>query len=151
MWPKRTEAEDVLANTTIDQIVAKQIGQDTPLPSLEVATEDFTGYVGALLARVQLRLPEHDFVELADDAAADGNQPARGVRAAVRPGGHGGQSRDAHEAAEAACSTRFPKEAADLQNVLGVARPRRASASISTTSARSNAASREPRRTARRR
>ena len=47
MWPKRTEAEDVLANTTIDQVVAKQIGQDTPFPSLEVATEDFTGYVGA--------------------------------------------------------------------------------------------------------
>jgi hypothetical protein len=47
VWPKRTEAEDVFANTTIDQIVAKQIGQDTPLPSLEVATEDFTGYVGA--------------------------------------------------------------------------------------------------------
>src|SRR5437773_2633068 len=47
VWPKRTESEDVLANTTIDQIVAKQIGQDTPFPSLEVATEDFTGYVGA--------------------------------------------------------------------------------------------------------
>jgi hypothetical protein len=46
VWPRRTEAEDVLANTTIDQIVAKQIGQDTPLPSLEIATEDFTGYVG---------------------------------------------------------------------------------------------------------
>jgi hypothetical protein len=46
VWPKRTEAEDVLANTTIDQVVAQKIGQDTPLPSLEVATEDFTGYVG---------------------------------------------------------------------------------------------------------
>src|SRR5262250_2766342 len=46
VWPKRTEAEDVLANTTVDQIVATQIGQDTPLPSLELATEDFTGYVG---------------------------------------------------------------------------------------------------------
>src|ERR1700687_5433343 len=46
VWPKRTDAEDVLANTTIDQIVAQQIAQDTPLPSLEVATEDFTGYVG---------------------------------------------------------------------------------------------------------
>src|SRR5581483_10505220 len=31
VWPKRTEAEDVLANTTIDQVVAQQIGQDTPL------------------------------------------------------------------------------------------------------------------------
>jgi hypothetical protein len=47
VWPKRTEAEDVLANTTIDQVVARQIGQETPFPSLEVATEDFTGYVGA--------------------------------------------------------------------------------------------------------
>src|SRR6202050_4474394 len=46
VWPKRTEAEDVLANTSIDQVVAREIGQDTPLPSLEVATEDFTGYVG---------------------------------------------------------------------------------------------------------
>ncbi len=46
VWPKRTEAEDVHANTTIDQVVAQTIGQDTPLPSLEVATEDFTGYVG---------------------------------------------------------------------------------------------------------
>jgi len=36
----------VLANTSVDQVVAQQIGQDTPLPSLEVATEDFTGYVG---------------------------------------------------------------------------------------------------------
>ena len=44
---KRTEAEDVRAGTTIDQIVAKQIGQETPFPSLELATEDFTGYVGA--------------------------------------------------------------------------------------------------------
>src|ERR1700722_5276863 len=46
VWPKRTEAEDVLANTTIDQVVAKQIGQESPLPSLELATEDFSGYVG---------------------------------------------------------------------------------------------------------
>src|SRR5579863_6999762 len=31
VWPKRTEAEDVYANTTVDQVVARQIGQDTPL------------------------------------------------------------------------------------------------------------------------
>src|SRR5262249_44867258 len=43
VWPKRTEAEDVRANTSIDQVVAQKIGQDTPLPSIEVATEDFTG------------------------------------------------------------------------------------------------------------
>jgi hypothetical protein len=47
VWPKRTEAEDVMANTTIDQVIAQKIGQETALPSLEVATEDFSGYVGA--------------------------------------------------------------------------------------------------------
>jgi len=46
-WPKKTEAEDVHAGTTVDQIIAKAIGQDTQFPSLEVAIEDFTGYVGA--------------------------------------------------------------------------------------------------------
>jgi hypothetical protein len=44
--PKRTEAEDVRLGVTLDQIVAKAIGQETPFPSLELATEDFTGYVG---------------------------------------------------------------------------------------------------------
>jgi hypothetical protein len=43
---KPTEAEDVRAGISIDQLVARQIGQDTPFPSLEVATEDFTGFVG---------------------------------------------------------------------------------------------------------
>jgi hypothetical protein len=44
--PKRTVAEDVYAGITIDQVIAKKIGQDTVFPSLEVATEDFTGYIG---------------------------------------------------------------------------------------------------------
>jgi hypothetical protein len=44
---KRTEAEDIRAGITIDQVIARQIGQDTPFPSLEAATEDFTGYIGA--------------------------------------------------------------------------------------------------------
>jgi hypothetical protein len=45
--PKRTEGEDVRAGTTVDQIAAAAIGQDTPLPSLELATEDMTGLIGA--------------------------------------------------------------------------------------------------------
>jgi Protein of unknown function (DUF1552) len=44
--PKRTIAEDVHNGVTIDQVIAKQIGQDTVFPSLELATEDFTGYIG---------------------------------------------------------------------------------------------------------
>src|SRR5262249_25508209 len=44
--PKRTIAEDFQAGTTIDQVIAKQIGRDTVYPSIELATEDFTGYIG---------------------------------------------------------------------------------------------------------
>ena len=44
--PFRTIAENVRAGTTIDQVIANKIGQDTPFPSLEVATEDFTGWIG---------------------------------------------------------------------------------------------------------
>jgi len=43
---KQTEAEDIRVGVTIDQVLAKQVGQDTPFPSLELATEDFSGYVG---------------------------------------------------------------------------------------------------------
>jgi len=45
--PKRTDGPDFQAGTSVDQLVAKQIGQDTPFPSLELATEDFTGLLGA--------------------------------------------------------------------------------------------------------
>ena len=43
-------------------------------------------------ARLQLRLHEHASRGVADDAAADGDQPARGVRAAVRAAGHARRS-----------------------------------------------------------
>jgi hypothetical protein len=43
---KQTEAEDISLGVTIDQVIARQVGQDTPFPSLEFATEDFSGYVG---------------------------------------------------------------------------------------------------------
>jgi hypothetical protein len=38
--PKRTEGADVRAATTIDQVAARELGRDTPLPSLEVALEN---------------------------------------------------------------------------------------------------------------
>jgi len=45
--PKRTEAEDFVASTSLDQIIAQQIGRDSVFPSIEIGTEDLTGYVGA--------------------------------------------------------------------------------------------------------
>jgi len=45
--PKRTDGADIFAGVTIDQMAAEKIGQDTPLPSLELATEDYSGLVGS--------------------------------------------------------------------------------------------------------
>jgi hypothetical protein len=45
--PKRTDGADIRAGTTIDQIAAEKIGQQTPLPSLELAIEDYSGLVGS--------------------------------------------------------------------------------------------------------
>jgi hypothetical protein len=45
--PKRTDGPDFRIGVSVDQVIARQIGQDTTFPSLEVATEDFTGLLGA--------------------------------------------------------------------------------------------------------
>ena len=45
--PKRTDGPDFQAGVSVDQLIAQHIGQDTTFPSLEVATEDFSGLVGA--------------------------------------------------------------------------------------------------------
>jgi len=45
--PKRTDGPDFKVGVSLDQVIAKQIGQETTFPSLEVATEDFSGLVGA--------------------------------------------------------------------------------------------------------
>ncbi len=45
--PKPTQGVDAYAGVTADQIAAQQIGQDTLLPSLELATEDNSALIGA--------------------------------------------------------------------------------------------------------
>jgi hypothetical protein len=45
--PKPTQGVDAYAGVTADQIAAQQIGQDTLLPSMELATEDHSGLIGA--------------------------------------------------------------------------------------------------------
>ena len=45
--PKRTDGADIQAGVTIDQMAAAKIGQETLLPSLELAIEDYSGLVGS--------------------------------------------------------------------------------------------------------
>jgi Protein of unknown function (DUF1552) len=45
--PKPTQGVDAYAGITADQIAAQQIGQDTSLPSIELATEDHSALLGA--------------------------------------------------------------------------------------------------------
>ena len=45
--PKPTQGVDALAGITADQFAAQAIGQDTMLPSMELATEDHSGLLGA--------------------------------------------------------------------------------------------------------
>src|SRR3970282_1525471 len=45
--PKPTQGVDAYAGVTADQIAASTIGQDTLLPSMELATEDHSGLIGA--------------------------------------------------------------------------------------------------------
>jgi hypothetical protein len=44
--PKRTAGPDFSLGITLDQLVARKIGQETMLPSIELATEDFSGLIG---------------------------------------------------------------------------------------------------------
>jgi hypothetical protein len=41
--PKMTEGSDILCATSIDQLYAQQFGQDTPLPSMQLAIESVDG------------------------------------------------------------------------------------------------------------
>jgi hypothetical protein len=45
--PKATQGVDAFAGVTADQIAAQAIGQDTVLPSMELATEDHSGLIGS--------------------------------------------------------------------------------------------------------
>jgi hypothetical protein len=45
--PKATQGVDAYAGVTADQIAAQAIGQETVLPSMELATEDHSGLIGS--------------------------------------------------------------------------------------------------------
>ena len=130
---------------TLDQVIARQIGQDTLLPSLEVATEDFSTSIGALRHRLQLHLHEHHLLGRRRRRRCRW----RPIRASVFERMFGGagtpeQRRGAACRRTAASSTRSPATAKRLQSGLGARDRDQARPSTSTTSARSSAASRRP-------
>ena len=101
---KRTEGADVENGITADQIAANVLGKDTPLPSLELAIDlNFlsgqceNGYSCVYMNTIAWRSPT--------SAAADGEQSARRVRAAVRRRRHDGAARRASRTRTAAFST----------------------------------------------
>ena len=113
------------------------IGQDTPLPSLELGIEEVEP---ELRRRLRLRLLQHHLLAHADGAAAGGEQPAGRVREALRRR-HDRRSASRASARIAASSTRSATEVA-LRRARCPPPTACASATISTTSARSNGASR---------
>ena len=82
--PKKTTGADIYDGTTIDQMIAQKIGQETLLPSLQLALEDpganssncGEGYSCAYTNSISWSSP--------DPAAADGTQSAGRLRAPVR-------------------------------------------------------------------
>ena len=81
--------------TTIDQMIAAKIGQETALPSLEVASET-TIQVAACPAGRGCYYSTTLSFRNAHVAAADGVQPAQGVHAAVRRRRHARGARRDH-------------------------------------------------------
>ncbi len=76
---KKTEGEDVRAGTTVDQLAAQKIGQDTRFPSLELGTEDMTGLIGACDVGYSCAYMNTIAWSNPNHAAAHGDQSARGV------------------------------------------------------------------------
>ena len=104
-------------STTLDQVVAQHIGQDTTLPSLEAGVGDHAA--GGRLQRLGVLLQHHAVVPRRALAAADGVQPAQGLRAAVRRRRHAGGARRDLRARPGACSTASRDRTRALRRDLG--------------------------------
>ena len=148
---KQTEAEDIRVGITIDQVLAKQHRPGHAVPVARVRDRGLLGLRRRLRAGLQLHLHEHDLVGGRDRAAADGDQPARRVRADVRPR----RRRRTQRAARMRENRSILDSVADEARA-AAARGRRAgsraaSTTTWTTCARSSGASSGPRRERRRR
>ena len=135
------EKGSVHAGMTLDQVLADRIGQDTPLPSIELAIEEVglncgSGYGCAYYNTISWRTPTLPL--------ADGEQPAGRLRAPVRRWHQLGAAPGAEAAGPQ--HSRFDHRQGDAASVARSIRATApASASISTISGKSSAGSRRPR------
>ena len=81
---KRTEAEDVRLGMSVDQHIASQFAPPDAAPLARAHDGRSVRAHRIVRLRLQLHLPQHDLLVYGHDAAADGDQSARGVRAPVR-------------------------------------------------------------------
>ena len=128
---------------SVDQVVAKQIGQDTTFPSLEVATEDFTGLVGACD-------PGYSCAYM---NTLNWQTPTTPLPMEINPRvvferlfGSGGTAEDrlARMRTDRSLLDFVAEDLKQLEGALGSARSRPGSTSISATCARSSAGSSRP-------
>ena len=89
-WPK---TGDPLRGISADQIAARELGADTPFPSLELCTEVKPGSGQACSAEFGCGMGSTISFRTASAAAADGAQPAQAVLPLVRARRHGRRAR----------------------------------------------------------
>ena len=143
----RNEVE-IIADVSMDQLLARHFASETQVASLELV-DGRPGQRRRLHRQPELRLHAHDLVAQPDAAAADGVQPARGVREAVRRQRQHRPRRRARRGCGStrAFSTRSPRSSRASSRSSG-RRIRRRSTSTPRRFATSSAASRRPRSSA---
>ena len=105
VYPKRTEGADVRNGISADQIAASVLGEGHG--AAVSRARDRSQFPGrAVREQLQLRVSEHARVDVADDAAADREQPAHRVRAPVRRWRHARGDERCARAGSGACWTR---------------------------------------------
>ena len=142
---KKTEGDDIYNGITIDQVHRQADRSEHGVPVDRGRDRGLHRLRRRLRRRLELRLPEHDLVADGHQPAADGDQSARGVRAAVRRHRHARRSARRAGASAGACSTRCIRGRRSCSSELGGPRSAAVSTTISRTSARSSAASSRPR------
>ena len=81
--PRKTDGADIRAGVSVDQVAASKVGEQTRLPVARARLERRRAG-RQLRLRLQLRLLVEHLLAVADDADGQGDQPAAGLRAALR-------------------------------------------------------------------